>query len=156
MTPPGTSAFVDRPDYRVDIYARRNVVTASADGRLLAQTSRSLLVDEQDHGLVFYFPRDDIRIELTPDPATKSRCPFKGEATHWRFDGDGDSAICWSYENPFNEVTRLRGYVAFYQDSVDVRVGQAHPAVSWRPPPETGARVDGTPGSDSESDGSDR
>jgi uncharacterized protein (DUF427 family) len=156
MTPPGTSAFADRPDYRVDIYARRNVVTASAGGRLLAQTSRSLLVDEQDHGLVFYFPRADIHIELTPDLDTKSRCPFKGEATHWRFDGDGDFAICWSYENPFDEVARLRGYVAFYQDSVDVRVKQAHPAVSWRPPPETGTRVGGPTGSDSESDGSDR
>ena len=137
MTSQNTSAFADRPDYRVDIYPRRNVVTASVDGRLLAQTSRSLLVDEQDHGLVFYFPRTDIRVELTVDPDTKSRCPFKGEATHWRFDGDGDSAICWSYETPFEEVARLRGYVAFYQDSVDVRLGQAHPAVSWRPPSES-------------------
>lgn len=134
MTTQHISAFKDRPDYRVDILARRNVVTASVGGRPLAQTSRSLLVDEQDHGLVFYFPRSDIHVELTLDPDTKSRCPFKGEATHWRFDDDGDSAICWSYETPFEEVIRLRGYVAFYQDSVDIRVGQAHPAVSWRPP----------------------
>ena len=50
------SGFVDRPDYRVDILARRNRVTASVGGQVLAESERCLLVDEQDHGLVFYFP----------------------------------------------------------------------------------------------------
>jgi uncharacterized protein (DUF427 family) len=130
------SAFAERPDYRVDIMARRNRVTASVGGQLLADSRRCLLVDEQDHGLVFYFPADDVRLDLfVPDDRT-SVCPFKGLATYRRYrrdDGDdGDDVYAWSYETPFPEVARLAGYVAFFQDAVDVVVGVATPAVSGR------------------------
>lgn len=125
--------FAERPDYRVDILARRNRVTASVGGQLLADSRRCLLVDEQDHGLVFYFPADDVRLELfVPDDRT-SVCPFKGLATYRRYHrDDGDDVYAWSYEAPFPEVARLAGYVAFFQDAVDVVVGVATPAVSGR------------------------
>ncbi|MUL75882.1 DUF427 domain-containing protein [Mycolicibacterium sp. CBMA 226] len=122
-------SFADRPDYRVDIHRRRNRITAEHDGRLIAATTAALLVDEQDHGLVFYFPRSDVHLELRRDPDATSRCPFKGQATYWRFDGDGDEPVCWSYENPTDQVARLCDHVAFHQDRVSIRVGQAHPAV---------------------------
>lgn len=127
------SAFAERPDYRVDILARRNRVTASVGGQLLADSRRCLLVDEQDHGLVFYFPAEDVRLELfVPDDRT-SVCPFKGLATYRRYHrDDGDDVYAWSYEAPFPEVARLAGYVAFFQDAVDVVVGVATPAVSGR------------------------
>ncbi|MGW5375694.1 DUF427 domain-containing protein [Nocardia sp. NPDC003999] len=123
------SGFAARPDYRVDIHRRRNLVTARLGDRLLAETTRPLLVDEQDHGLVFYFPREDLRVVLRRDDARASRCPFKGQASYWRFDGDGGEAVCWSYDDPILQVARLRGHVAFYQDKVQVRVGVATPAV---------------------------
>lgn len=124
------SAYRDRFDYRIDIHRRRNKVTAEIDGRLIASTTNALLVDEQDHGLVFYFPRSDLLIKLRPDPAMTSYCPFKGDATYWRFDGDGEGdAACWSYEDPYEQVAGLREHVAFYQDRVNVRVWQADPAV---------------------------
>ncbi|WP_280238546.1 DUF427 domain-containing protein [Nocardia abscessus] len=123
------SGFAARPDYRVDIHRRRNLVTARLGDRLVAETTRPLLVDEQDHGLVFYFPREDVRVALRRDDARSSRCPFKGQATYWRFDGDGDAAVCWSYDDPVGQVARLRGHVAFYQDRVQVCVGVATPAV---------------------------
>lgn len=124
--------YLNRPDYRVDIHARRNLITVHRAGRLVAETVRALLVDEQDHGLVFYLPRADVRVPLHRDPERTSRCPFKGIATYWRFDGDGDEAIVWSYDDPAPQVSRLRGHVAFYQDRVDLRVGVATPAVSGR------------------------
>ncbi len=127
------SAFADRPDYRVDILARRNRVTVSVGDELLADSRRCLLVDEQDHGLVFYFPPDDVRLDrFVPDDRT-SVCPFKGVATYRRLrSGPGEDILAWSYEDPFPEVARLAGYVAFFQDAVDLRVGVATPAVSGR------------------------
>ncbi|MFE7741201.1 DUF427 domain-containing protein [Nocardia sp. NPDC057455] len=124
-----SSGFAARPDYRVDIHRRRNLVTARLGGRLVAETTRPLLVDEQDHGLVFYFPREDLRVALRRDDSRSSRCPFKGQATYWRFDGDGEAAVCWSYDDPVGQVGRLRGHVAFYQNRVQVSVGVATPAV---------------------------
>jgi uncharacterized protein (DUF427 family) len=126
------SAFVDRPDYRVDILARRNRVTAAFEGEVLADSRRCLLVDEQDHGLVFYFPPQDVRLErFVPDLRT-SRCPYKGTATYRRLADSHADVLVWSYEDPYPEVARLAGYVGFFQDVVDVRVGTADPAVSGR------------------------
>jgi uncharacterized protein (DUF427 family) len=126
------SAFVDRPDYRVDILARRNRVTVFADGELLADSEHCLLVDEQDHGLVFYFPPEAVRLDLfRPDERT-TRCPFKGTATYRRYPSPGGEVLIWSYEEPYPEVARLAGYVAFFQDAVQVQIGVANPPVSGR------------------------
>ncbi len=126
------SGFEVRPDYRVDVLARRNRVTATVDGEVVADSVRCLLVDEQDHGLVFYFPPDDVRLErFVPDDRT-SRCPYKGTATYRHYDGAGTDVWIWSYLQPYPEVARLAGYWAFFQDAVDLQVGAADPAVSGR------------------------
>jgi len=126
------SGFVARPDYRVDILARRNRVTVSFDGEVLADSVRALLVDEQDHGLVFYFPPDDVRLERFVADDRTSRCPYKGTATYRRLGHSGTDVLAWSYNDPYPEVIRLAGFVAFYQDVVDLRVGVADPPVSGR------------------------
>jgi uncharacterized protein (DUF427 family) len=120
-----TSGYVERPDYRVDILTRRNHVTASAGGVVLADSARCLIVDEQDHGIVVYFPRDDVRLDLLADSDHVTHCPFKGRARHWTLAAAGDVPVAWSYEEPYPEVARIAGYVAFYQDRVDVRLGVA-------------------------------
>ncbi len=131
------SGYVVRPDYRVDVLARRNRVTVSVDGEVLADSVRTLLVDEQDHGLVFYFPPDDVRLgRFVADPRT-TRCPYKGTATYLRLDHDGPEVLAWSYQDPCPEVARLGGHLAFFQDVVELRVGVADPAVSGRRPPGT-------------------
>ena len=119
------SGYVDRPDYRVDILPRRNAVRAWWGDTLLAETTRSLLVDEQDHGLVVYFPRDDVRMAALRPTDHRTRCPFKGWASYWSVDGDGGENVAWSYEDPYPEVARLRDFVAFYQDRVRVELGVA-------------------------------
>lgn len=126
------SGFAARPDYRVDILARRNRVTVSVGAEVVADSVRTLLVDEQDHGLVFYFPPEDVRLERFVADDRTSRCPFKGTATYRRLERHGPEVLAWSYEDPYPEVARVAGYVAFYQDVVDLRVGAAIPTVSGR------------------------
>jgi uncharacterized protein (DUF427 family) len=122
------SGYEQRPDYRVDLLRRRNRVVARHGDQVLADTEHSLIVDEQDHGLVFYFPRPDVYLEhLTPVDHT-SRCPYKGNASYWRL-AEGATPVAWSYEDPYPEVAQIAGYVAFYQDQVQVEVGVATPAV---------------------------
>ena len=131
------SMWAERPDYRVDLMPRRNRVTVRSDtvpGRaerddVIAETVRPLLVDEQDHGLVIYVPRDDVRMELLEPSDKVTQCPFKGNASHWRLAGTDGPDVAWSYEEPFPEVARIAGYIAFYQDRVHVELGQAplHP-----------------------------
>jgi uncharacterized protein (DUF427 family) len=62
----------------------------------------------------------------------RSRCPFKGDASFWRLAdsvSDGTQPVAWTYRDPYPEVERIRGYVAFYQDRVTVEIGVATPAV---------------------------
>jgi len=127
-----TSGYVDWPDYRVDILRRRNRVTARLGGMVLAETTHGLIVDEQDHGLVVYFPRADVLAEL----ATSERhsvCPFKGTATYWSVPGPDGTDVAWSYETPYPEVALLTGYIAFYQDRVQVEIGVAERVVRGGP-----------------------
>ena len=120
------SGYGERYDYRVDILRRLNRVTATLDGVELASSRRTLLVDEQDHGLVFYFPRQDVALDrLAAMPEHSSRCPYKGTASYWGYAGQPGEPIAWSYENPYPQVAQIKGYIAFYQDRVTVSVGTA-------------------------------
>ena len=125
------SGYQERPDYRVDILRRRNLVTVRSGERTLASTTAALLVDEQDHGLVFYVPEHDVSLDLLAGTDDTSRCPFKGQARYWRLI-DGAEPVAWTYPEPYPEVSALRGHIGFYQDRVTVEVGVATPAVSGR------------------------
>ena len=121
--PDKPSGYVERYDYRVDILRRLNRVIAAKDGIVLAESSHTLIVDEQDHGIVFYFPRADVRLDrLEAMPERSTRCPYKGDASYWGLAGE---PVAWSYEHPYPEVVQIAGYVAFYQDRVTVSVGTA-------------------------------
>jgi uncharacterized protein (DUF427 family) len=124
------SGYVTRPDYIVNVLARRNRFEVRSGDVVLATSERCLIVDEQDHGLVVYFPRDDVRMDALTPHELVTHCPFKGFATHW---GLGDEKpVAWSYEDPYTEMARIKDYVAFYQQRVTVTIGVATPAVSAR------------------------
>jgi uncharacterized protein (DUF427 family) len=117
--------FENRFDYRVDILARRNLITATLAGIELARSTHSLLIDEQDHALVFYLPRDDVRMDLLVPTDRDSVCPYKGTATNFRLRDGDDALVAWTYPEPIAQVARIAGHVAFYQDTVSVTVGHA-------------------------------
>jgi uncharacterized protein (DUF427 family) len=123
------SGYVNWPDYRVDVRRIRNLVRVTHDGRTLAESTASLLVAEQDHGIVYYLPEADVRFDLLAPDEHTSRCPFKGIARYWRLAGTPD-LVAWEYHDPYDEVALLRGHIGFYQDRVRVEIGVATPAVS--------------------------
>ncbi|MGI8334200.1 DUF427 domain-containing protein [Actinomadura scrupuli] len=116
--------YPERPDYRVDVLARTNVMSAWLGESRLAGSNACLTVDEQDHGLVVYFPRDAVDFSALEPTGHRTVCPFKGQAVYWRAAGGEGSGIAWSYPEPFPEVARLAGYVAFDQDEVRVTIGK--------------------------------
>ena len=117
------SGYVDRPDYRVDLLRRRNLVTVRAGERVIARTTSPLLVDEQDHGLVCYVPEADVDLTQLVATDDSSRCPYKGQASYWRL-VDGDQPVAWTYRDPYPQVAQLAGHIAFYQDRVSVELGE--------------------------------
>lgn len=113
------SGYLTRPDYRVDILPRAGRVRVRAGGDLIADSAAALTVDEQDHAPVVYVPRDAVSFDqLVPMPARVTHCPYKGDARHWAHAQAPDTAVAWSYEDPYAEVAAIKDYVAFYADRV--------------------------------------
>lgn len=118
------NGYAERPDYRVGLLVRTNAMTAWLGADRLAASSACLVVDEQDHGLVVYFPPDAVDFGRLEPADLRTVCPFKGEAVYWRAVGGDGPGIAWSYPDPFPEVARLAGYVAFDQEAVRVTIGK--------------------------------
>jgi uncharacterized protein (DUF427 family) len=122
------TGYVERPDYRVDLLRRRNLVTVRSGDAVLARTTSPLFVDEQDHGVVIYVPEGDVDLSQLAVIDHSTRCPYKGVASHWRL-ADGEEPVAWTYREPYPQVAQIAGHIGFYQDRVTVEIGVATPAV---------------------------
>jgi len=109
--------------YRFTFEPEKNKVTATYQGIILAESDRSMQLRETRIAPVYYFPRDDVRMDLFEPSDFVSYCPFKGNAAHYSLRVGEVSAenILWSYEDPFQESAHIRNYVAFYPDQVETR-----------------------------------
>jgi uncharacterized protein (DUF427 family) len=115
------SAWGKVPGYRVDLEPAAVRIRVRFAGETIVDTRRPLRVLETRHAPVWYLPREDARTELLEKGEYETFCPFKGEAAHYDVvvgDRRAERAV-WSYESPFDEVSGLKGYLAFYPDRVD-------------------------------------
>jgi uncharacterized protein (DUF427 family) len=90
-------------------------------GHTVADSRRVKLLHESGHPPVYYFPVEDVHTELFQPSSLRTRCPVKGEATHWSV-STGDRAVAdaaWEYPQPLAQAPWLAGYVAFYWDRMD-------------------------------------
>jgi uncharacterized protein (DUF427 family) len=93
-------------------------------GRLLADTDRAMKLDETGLPSRYYLPPDDVQMDLLRPTTFHTICPFKGEASYWSLDIDGETydGIVWSYEAPTPQATEVRGMLSFYPDRTEVTV----------------------------------
>lgn len=111
---------VHDPYHRVDVLASSRHVRVTAGGRVVAETSRPVMVQETGLGLRAYVPRADVLPGVLAPTDTRSFCPYKGEASYWSVSGIADAA--WSYESPLPEALRAAGHVAFDGEGIAVEV----------------------------------
>ena len=124
-----STAYEEHPQHRIEIDAAPVGIRVTLHGEVLAQTTRGLNLREGNYPAVVYVPRDDVNMErLTPSDLS-THCPFKGDASYFRFqarspeNSQQDSAskeVAWSYETPFDQMAAIRGHLAFYSDRVTV------------------------------------
>ena len=112
--------FAKKPGYRIALKPAGRRMRVLLDCAVLAESDGALVVREGDYPPVYYFPRADVDLDSMTLTDHKSFCPFKGEASYWTA-GDQEN-VAWSYAKPYDEMTSIRDYVAFYQDRVDIRI----------------------------------
>jgi uncharacterized protein (DUF427 family) len=116
---------VSRPDHRVVLLPESRRVKVVFGGITIADSGAVLRVEETGHGPVYYLPEKDVRMDLMQRTDHHTRCPYKGEASYWTIEaGDAGSSrrsenAAWGYPTPYDEVSGLAGYYAFYPNRVD-------------------------------------
>ena len=120
------------PFKRIDILASSRHIRIEWEGRLLAASSRPLLLFETLLPVRFYLPRDDVVVELEHSE-TVSYCAYKGPASYFSLP-DGPPDVAWAYNQPLREAEPVRGRVAFFDERVDVIVDgrrKERPITPW-------------------------
>jgi len=107
--------------YRVVLKPAGHRIRAVFRGQTIADSSRVLVMRETRLPAVFYFPRDDVRMDLLVRTERRTHCPFKGDASYWTLEV-GEASVentAWSYEEPFDEAWAVKEYIAFDWGAID-------------------------------------
>ena len=124
------------PYHRVDVLNSSRHVQVLVDGVVVAESRRPRLLFETGLPVRYYLPKLDVRLDLLEPSATRSRCPYKGEAVYWSVRA-GDQLhedIVWSYPAPIMEAPKIENLVAFYNEKVDIVVDGVQlerPVTKW-------------------------
>jgi uncharacterized protein (DUF427 family) len=110
--------------HKITISPAGQHVEISLGGVKLAESDRALLLSETGSRARYYLPRADVRTEYLRPTATKTTCPFKGEASYWAVELDGvvHEDVVWSYETPISAADDIAGLLCFYAERVDEQV----------------------------------
>ena len=120
----GAVELVMTPGHTISIVPTVAHVEVRIGGRLLASTDRAMKLDETGLPARYYLPPDDVQMDLLRPTTFHTNCPFKGEASYWSVDIDGEThdGIVWSYETPTAQAAEARGMLSFYPDRTEVTV----------------------------------
>ena len=120
-TPSGAPADGSHVGYRVTLEPCARRIRGEVGGERIVDSDRALVMHETRLAPVYYFPRDDVRMDLMEKTAHRTHCPFKGNASYWTLKAGGREArnVVWAYEEPYDEAEGVRDFVAFYWDAMD-------------------------------------
>jgi uncharacterized protein (DUF427 family) len=112
------------PYTRIDILPTSRVVRVEANGVVLAESPRALVLHETGLAPRWYIPKVDVRMDLLDRTDEVSHCPYKGQAEYWsaRVGDKVEENVVWSYRTPLPESERVAGHLAFYDERVNVFV----------------------------------
>ena len=93
------------------------MATAELNGVVIAESDDTVIV-EGNH----YFPPDSAKGELLTEVDHRTVCPWKGSASYWTIEVDGERAenTAWHYPEPKDGAEMVADRVAFYGSKVDV------------------------------------
>lgn len=87
-------------------------VRATWNGVVLAESPKTQVI-EGNH----YFPPEAIKAEYFKDSKTRTTCPWKGLASYYSVEVDGNvnRDAAWYYPNTKPAAKSIEGYVAFWR-----------------------------------------
>jgi uncharacterized protein (DUF427 family) len=117
----GKEIKIPGPDHPIRITPAEGKVRVTVAGKIVAESTRALQLEEKGYPPVYYLPRDDADMSLLVRTTHSTYCPYKGDCSFYSIPIGGansDNAV-WTYEGPYEAVASIGGYLAFYPTRVD-------------------------------------
>jgi uncharacterized protein (DUF427 family) len=106
------------PDHPITITPNPVPIVLKITGRIVASTRSALTLQEANYPPVQYIPRSDIDFSALKRSDHTTYCPYKGDCAYYRL-LNGPANVAWTYEEPYEAVSSIKGHLAFYPDRVD-------------------------------------
>jgi len=124
------------PYHRVDILDSSRHVRVILGGEVIADTRRARALFETGLPPRWYIPPEDVRTETLIASEKQTGCAYKGFASYRsvRVGGTVEEDIVWSYPEPRREAERIAGYLAFFNERVDIELDgdrEERPITQW-------------------------
>ncbi len=128
--------------YRMTIEPEAKRIRAVLDGVTVADSASVMVMKETRLRPVFYFPRDDVRMDLLQSTDRRTYCPFKGNASYWSITAGDKTAenAAWSYEDAYDEAAMVEDYIAFYWGKMDLWIAD-DAEIKEQPAADTNAKT---------------
>jgi uncharacterized protein (DUF427 family) len=110
------------PYHRIDVLDSSREVRVVVGGQSIAVTRRARFLFETGLPVRYYIPKEDVRTDFLQPSQTKTACAYKGPTSRYWQATTADGTIydiAWCYEAPAQEVARIAGMVAFFNERVD-------------------------------------
>lgn len=114
------------PDHKIVERRVGERLQVAADGETVADSTDVIRLEEDGSPVRYYFARGDVKVDRLTRSATTTKCPFKGVATYFDLNVGGNTLkdAVWSYEDPYDEHSAIKGRFAFHDDkfpSIDIQ-----------------------------------
>jgi uncharacterized protein (DUF427 family) len=100
------------PYHRIDIRRSSRHLVVHDGERVLADTTRPLVLYESGFAPRWYVPREDT--VALQEEKLQTFCPYKGIASYYH------GGAAWYYRAPLDEMAAIAGHVSFEPDRVEV------------------------------------
>jgi uncharacterized protein (DUF427 family) len=108
-------------DHPITISPAEGKVRVMVAGRIIAESTQALRLEEKGYPPVYYLPRNDTDMSLLFRTTHYSYCPYKGDCTYYSIPIGGSKSeyTVWTYEQPYEAVAEIKEHLAFYRSRVD-------------------------------------
>ena len=109
------------PDHPITISPAEGRVRVTVAGKVVANSTHALRLEEKGYPAVYYLPRTDADMSLLTRTTHYTYCPYKGDCTYYSIPIGGTKSefAVWTYEKPYDALASIKEHLAFYPTRVD-------------------------------------
>ena len=108
-------------DHPITVSPADGRVRVTVAGRIVAESTQALRLEEKGYTPVYYLPRSDADMSLLVRTEHYTYCPYKGDCAYYNIPIGGSKSenAVWTYDKPHEAVANIKEHLAFYPSRVD-------------------------------------